>query len=167
MKESEGRKGEEEKETSFGPAFDEDYEQFLAHKREARMKYVDKLVELKLLPADKRDSAIEEGLAKYTGNLDPLKKAGYLLNNFSLWLPGGGNRTLEAQSEEERRTRQRLVADLDECLFEAGYSLTFDDIRGTSMEQGADVSKEALYKQYVDLYLRMRAKGYSQEDLAR
>lgn len=86
--------------------------------------------------------------------LDPYRRVGRLLNNFSSWWPGGYYRTLFSG--------KKIMEDLDAVIQEMGYGNMAENI---GRKEGLD--REERVRILADVYIRMRDKGYSREELTK
>lgn len=86
--------------------------------------------------------------------LDSYGRVGRILNNFSLWWPGGSHRALFPG--------KKIMGDLDAAIQEMGYANIAENIGRKEA-----LSQEERIRILADVYIRMRDKGYSREELTK
>lgn len=86
-----------------------------------------------------------------------------LVNNFRLWWPKGRRREYIVKMKGEYQAKaQQLVADLDEIIFKKGYQ------DAPILRDCEEFTEEAWAERFLviaDVFLEMRAKGYSLKEL--
>lgn len=91
---------------------------------------------------------------KELAGLNAHGRVGRILNNFSFWWPGGNYRALFPG--------RKIMDDLDAVIQEAGYGNIAENI---GRKEGRD--QEERIRILADVYIRMRDKGYSREELTK
>ncbi|MBI2640501.1 MAG: hypothetical protein HYW91_01285 [Candidatus Sungbacteria bacterium] len=102
---------------------------------------------------DDIESAVGRERKELVG-LDPYRRVGRLLNNFSLWWPGGYYRTLFPG--------HRIIADLDTAIRDGGL----EEMAGR-MGRKEGLEQEERVKILADIYIRMRDRGYNRAELTK
>lgn len=121
---------------------------------------------MSLLKAGGVKAAVERVDSKLSGS-SLENKTIKLLGNFLCWFPGGYYRDLKLNEYESSKDKERfeynkkIAEDLDEAIKECGYSSEAEIIGSKGI-----IDKNLRVKVLLEVYFKMKDKGYSNRELA-
>lgn len=157
-----------EKFDELQPQFDIEFEDYKAANIAGLRKEYNQLVEMKVIKQEDIEPKLKNKEQEFL-EMDIYKRIATIVNNFHLWWPGGYYRQLLLEREADNTANEEkiildenMIKDLDELIRQQGYGSVAENIA-----KRENIERELRLKILLDIYLKMRSKGYERAQMVK